>query len=406
MSDAPRNPPHRAEHIGSLLRPDELVKHRYAVADGSKTAESLVPVEQKAIKDVVDLQRDCGIKTLTNGEYSRHQFWGTFFEKGLNGMTEVNLQPGGYDTSIFRQYAPDVKSFLHAKTIPNSVTVATGKISHTGKSTFLPELEYMKTLVPKEEWKDIKLTTTSPSWYHFRYGPNKAYAKGVYNNDEGYFDDVAKAYQTELKILYDAGLRNVQVDDPNLAYFCSEAMLEGWKNDPENFQTSDEQFDAYIRFYNKCFQRPADMHLGIHLCRGNYVGSRHFSEGAYDAIATKLFNDLNVSTYYLEYDTPRAGGFEPLKHLPLNKNVVLGVVTSKFAELETKEEMIERVYAAATFVQEGSKCTREEALNRLSVSPQCGFASHAEGNSLGYEDMRAKLKLVRTVADEIWPGEP
>lgn len=148
------------------------------------------------------------------------------------------------------------------------------------------------------------------------------------------------------------------------------------------------------------------MHLGIHLCRGNYVGSRHFSEGAYDAIATKLFNDLNVSTYYLEYDTPRAGGFEPLKHLPLNKNVVLGVVTSKFAELETKEEMIERVYAAATFVQEGSKCTREEALNRLSVSPQCGFASHAEGNSLGYEDMRAKLKLVRTVADEIWPGEP
>lgn len=136
------------------------------------------------------------------------------------------------------------------------------------------------------------------------------------------------------------------------------------------------------------------------------MGSRHFSEGAYDHIATKLFNNLNVSTYYLEYDTPRAGGFEPLKHLPLDKNVVLGAVTSKFPELEVKEEVIERVYAAAAFIQDGSNCTREEALNRLSVSPQCGFASHAEGNSLGYEDMRNKLKLIRAIADEIWPGEP
>lgn len=230
MAAAPRSPPHRAEHIGSLLRPEELVKHRYAVADGSKTPESLVPVQQKAIKDIVELQRECGIKTLTEGEFSRHQFWGTFFEKALNGFEEVNLQPGGYDTSIFRLYAPDISSFMHAKTIPNSVTVATGKISHSGKSTFLPEFEYLKTLVPKEEWKNIKLTLTSPSWYHFRYGPNKAYAKGVYNNDEEYFEDVAKAYQTELKILYDAGLRNGQVDDPNLACKCDSPHIDATAN--------------------------------------------------------------------------------------------------------------------------------------------------------------------------------
>src|ERR1700761_6256364 len=111
-------------------------------------------------------------------------------------------------------------------------------------------------------------------------------------------------------------------------------MLEGWKNDSENFQTADEQFDKYMQFYNACFERPADMHLGIHLCRGNYLGSRHFSEGAYDIIAKKLFRDLNVDTYYLEYDTPRAGGFEPLKFLPQNKNVILGVITSKFPKLE------------------------------------------------------------------------
>lgn len=135
------------------------------------------------------------------------------------------------------------------------------------------------------------------------------------------------------------------------------------------------------------------------------MGSRHFSEGAYDRIATKLFNDLNVSTYYLEYDTPRAGGFEPLKDLPREKNVVLGVVTSKFPELEGKGEMVERVYKAADFVAQGNGCSREEALERLSVSPQCGFASHAEGNELSYEDMRRKLQLVRSVADAIWPGQ-
>jgi methionine synthase II (cobalamin-independent) len=201
-------------------------------------------------------------------------------------------------------------------------------------------------------------------------------------------------------------LRNVQVDCPNLAYYTSEAMLEGWKNDPENFQTADEQFAAYIRFYNACFVRPADMHLGIHLCRGNYIGSRHFSEGAYDRIAKQLFKDLNVDTFYLEYDTPRAGGFEPLKFLPLEKNCVLGVVTSKFPQLENIDEMVQRVYKAADFVAEGSGQTREEALQRLSVSPQCGFASHAEGNALGYEDMREKLKLVRKIADTVWSEQP
>ena len=161
-----------------------------------------------------------------------------------------------------------------------------------------------------------------------------------------------------------------------------------------------------MRFYNKCFERPADFHLGIHLCRGNYVGSKHFSEGAYDAIAKTMFEDLNVSTFYLEYDTSRAGGFEPLKFLPKDKNVVLGVVTSKFPELEKKEDMIARVHLAADYVAEGSGCSREEALERLSVSPQCGFASHAEGNSLGYEDMRKKLQLVRAIADDVWKGQP
>ena len=151
MKTSPRNPPFRAEHIGSLLRPDELVQHRYAVANGTATPESLVPIEQQAIRGVVKLQQECGIHGVTNGEYSRHFFWGTFFET-LNGMDEINLKPGGYDQSIFRAYAPDVKSFMHEKTIPNAVTVATGKISHTGRSSFLPEFEFMKTIVRQDQW--------------------------------------------------------------------------------------------------------------------------------------------------------------------------------------------------------------------------------------------------------------
>jgi len=136
------------------------------------------------------------------------------------------------------------------------------------------------------------------------------------------------------------------------------------------------------------------------------MGSRHFAEGAYDSIAKKLFQNLNVNTYYLEYDTPRSGGFEPLKFLPKNKNVILGVVTSKFPELENQQEMVDRVLRAADFVAEGSGVTREEALNQLGVSPQCGFASHAEGNCLSQEDMKNKLKLVRAIANQVWPGQP
>lgn len=183
-------------------------------------------------------------------------------------------------------------------------------------------------------------------------------------------------------------------------------MLSGWNADGANNLTAAQQFTRYITFYNACFSRPSDFHLGIHLCRGNYVGSKHFSSGAYDSIATELFLTLNVSTYYLEYDTPRAGGFEPLKALPKDKSVVLGVVTSKFPELEGKAEMVERVYAAADFVAQGGGETRAQALERLSVSPQCGFASHEDGNLLSYDDMVAKLKLVRGIADDIWPGEP
>ena len=183
-------------------------------------------------------------------------------------------------------------------------------------------------------------------------------------------------------------------------------MLAGWEKDSSNAMTAEQMLDAYISLYNDCIsKRPVDMHVGVHICRGNFVNSRHFSEGGYDRVAKKIFEDLNVDTYYLEYDTSRAGGFEPLKSLPKNKNVILGVITSKFPELESIDYMKKRVYEAAKFVAEGSNESEKEALQRLGVSPQCGFASHSSGNAVKHDDMVNKLALVRKLADSIWPGE-
>lgn len=306
-----------------------------------------------------------------------------------------------------------------------------GKIKHVG-STYVDQWNYLKEHIPPEYVKEAKLTLPAPEWYHLRYQTGRAYPKDVYANDQEYFSDIAKAYHAELKILYDAGCRNVTIDDPNLACksnprscspylppfvflvtnwlliafpdFCSEKMLQGFKDAGED---SEALLDSYIKLYNDCLStRPDDLHVGLHLCRGNFAYSRHFSEGGYDRIARKLFNGIDVDTYFLEYDTERAGGFEPLAALPPHKNVVLGVITSKFPELEDLGRMRERVLQAADFVARGAGQTREQALRRIGVSPQCGFASHHLGNSVTKEDMVNKLKLVRKLADSIWPGEP
>ena len=396
-----RNPPFRAEHLGSLLRTDELLDVRHANETGKAKRADLQAVEDKDIKDIVKTQLDLGFHAITDGEYRRHMFWGSFWP-GLEGMQEV-AQP---EPDIFRMYIPDIAAFTEEGYKPGETVICVGKIKHVG-STYIDQFEYLKAQVPESMHKDLKLTLAAPNWYHLRYKEGKAYPKSVYKNDDEYFADVAKAYQAELKALYEHGCRNVQFDDPNLAYFVSEKMLAGWKEDPQNTYSADELLEKYIALYNSCVgQAPADMHIGVHLCRGNFVKSRHFSEGGYDRIATKLFQELNVHTYYLEYDTPRAGGFEPLEHLPKNKNVILGVITSKFPKMEDKGEMEGRVRQAAKFMAKGTGESEEEALKRAGVSPQCGFASHSSGNALGREDMVNKLKLVRQLADKVWPGEP
>ncbi|KAE8355193.1 hypothetical protein BDV28DRAFT_163409 [Aspergillus coremiiformis] len=394
------NPPFRAEHLGSLLRTNELLRTKTAFEQGQVPQTDLVAVEDKDIKEIAETQKKIGYAAISDGEYRRHMFWGSFFP-GLDGFDEVK----DIDADVFRPYAPDVAAFLEAGNKPGESVICTGKIKHVG-STYVDDFKYLASVVPPEEVKNLKITLAAPNWYHLRYKEGKAYPKDVYASDDEYFGDIAKAYQEELRILYDAGCRNVQFDDPNLAYFCSEKMLAGWKADPLNVISADETFEKYIKQYNDLLsKRPADFHVGVHICRGNFVGSRHFSEGGYDRIATKLFRELNVDTYYLEYDTPRAGGFEPLKELPKHKNVILGVVTSKFAQLEDKEEMKKRIYDAAKIIAEGNHISVEEALKQVGVSPQCGFASHREGNAIDWDGMIAKLKLVREIANDIWPNE-
>ncbi|KAJ6018915.1 hypothetical protein N7522_000982 [Penicillium canescens] len=395
-----QRPPFRAEHLGSLLRPHELLDTKLAFEAGKIPESQLTAVEDKEVKDIVATQKKLGYAAISDGEYRRHMFWGTFFP-GLDGFEEVN----NVDVDDFRPYAPDIAAFLEAGHKPGESVICTGKIKHVG-STYVDQFKYLASQVPAEEVGNLKITLAAPNWYHLRYREGKAYPKSVYTNDEDYFGDIAKAYQAELKILYDAGCRNVQFDDPNLAYFCSEKFLNGFKEDPLNVYTADDMFEKYIKQYNDCFVNlPADMHVGVHLCRGNFVGSRHFSEGGYDRIAIKLFQELNVHTYYLEYDTPAPAASRPLKFLPTHKNVILGVVTSKFATLEDKEEMKTRVIDAAKFIAEGNNISLDAALNQVGVSPQCGFASHREGNAIDWDGMINKLKLVRDIANDIWPNQ-
>ncbi|GAA6017841.1 hypothetical protein JCM11491_004641 [Sporobolomyces phaffii] len=387
-------PPFRCDHIGSLKRPLDLLAKRAEFDEGKVTREELRQVEDVAIKAEVERQRRAGIKSFTDGEFRRHMFWDGF-HNNLDGMTVIPNPP----RDIFKMYVPDIKAFFDSPAAkPGDTMVCSGKLVRN-KPMYRPEFEYMKSIVKPDEVKNIKLTLAAPEWYHLRHGEH-ARNHSVYPDEAEYFADLAKAYREELADLYEAGCRNVQFDDPLLAYFCSEAMLEGMKAEGTE---SEPILDAYIKLYNDCVRDvPDDMITGIHLCRGNFKDGHHFSEGGYDRIAVKLFNELNVNTYYLEYDTERAGGFEPLAHLPKNKSAVLGLVTSKFPQLEKEEDLIKRINQAADYMAKGTGESREEALNRLCLSPQCGFASHSEGNAVSFDDVISKLSLCHETAKKVW----
>jgi 5-methyltetrahydropteroyltriglutamate--homocysteine methyltransferase len=363
-------PPFRADHVGSFLRPKELLDARERQRKGEISKADLRAVEDRAIRDVVRFQEDLGLQGITDGEFRRTYFHIDFLEQ-LDGVeTSGGIQVKFHSASGDVDFAPPVLK-------------VTGKVRHA-RPIQLADFEFLKSAAKRMP----KVTIPSPTMLHFR-GGRGAISKEAYPDLEAFFDDVAAAYRDELAQLGAAGCRYVQLDDTNLAYLCDPKLREGAKargDDP------DELPKRYARLINGAIKgRPAGMQVCVHLCRGNFK-SAWVAEGGYEPVAESLFNDLQVDGYFLEYDDARSGDFGPLRFVPKGKIVVLGLVTTKSAELETKGELKRRIDEAAKYMP----------LDQLCLSPQCGFSSTVHGNEIMREVQANKMRLVIDTAREVW----
>ncbi|HZD90824.1 MAG TPA: 5-methyltetrahydropteroyltriglutamate--homocysteine S-methyltransferase, partial [Pseudolabrys sp.] len=341
-------PPFRADHVGSLLRPAALKKAREQHAKGEIDAAALKAVEDDAIKAVVRKQKGVGLELATDGEF-RRSWWHFDFYGGLDGVEIYELDHG--------------IQFQGVQTKPRSIRV-TGKIGFSDHYM----LEHFKFLKAHTKVTP-KMCIPAPSTFHFRLEPN-AVSKDAYANRDAIFDDLAVAYQNAIKAFYAAGCRYLQFDDTAWAYLCSEAELQKARDrglDVDHLQ------ETYAKCINKALEaKPADMVVTTHVCRGNFR-STFISSGGYEPVGESLLANCNYDGYFLEYDSDRAGGFEPLRFLPKgNKIVVLGLITTKQGRLENRDDVKKRIEEATKFV----------ALDQLCLSPQCGFASTEEGNVL------------------------
>ncbi|KAI0200899.1 hypothetical protein F4808DRAFT_427102 [Astrocystis sublimbata] len=397
-------PPFRHDHIGSLLRPTKLLEARASLSSASEMyslaiPESVKTAEREAVRKVVQVQLQEGIRPITDGEFARHIYYGGFFEK----LVGFEARPTLPIPDAFRTDFPTTTKLAQMGATTRAAVVCTGKIGYA-ESPYLAEWLSLRENLPQDLWGAAKLTVPAPTYQHIQLKPWTAFtAESGYASDEEYLDDIAKCYAAELKTLYDAGLRNIQVDDPHLTYFASSAFLNGCKKDGTD---TDALLDLYTRTHNKLLAgKPEGLRMGMHLCRGNMSGSVNWVEGSYEVIARKLFNETDYDTYYLEFDDmDRAGGFEPLRFLPRGKNVVLGLVSTKRAELEDAQTMKERVHMAAKVIADAQGVDINEALDCLAVSPQCGFSSSSLAGGKGMNEviMWQKLRLVKEIAGEIW----
>ncbi len=364
-------PPFRADHVGSFLRPKSVLDARDAFAAGTLDKAGLRAFEDAAIRDVVKWQESLGLKAITDGEY-RRKFFHTDFLLQLDGIEEQ----GGMEVQFQNAVGKEVH-FAPPK------MVVTGKIKHA-KPIQRADYEYLASVVSQTP----KVTIPSPTMLHFRAG-REGISEAVYPDMLEFFADVASAYQEEVADLAAAGLRYLQLDDTNLAYLCDDKQRENAKKrglDPDDLPRH------YAKMINDAIATaPDDMVTAVHLCRGNFRSS-WAAEGGYEPVAEIMFNELNIDSFFLEYDDARSGDFAPLRFLPKGKIVVLGLVTTKLGELETKDEIRRRIDEAAKFAP----------LDQLALSPQCGFASTVHGNDIQVEQQAAKMRLVLEVAEEVW----
>jgi 5-methyltetrahydropteroyltriglutamate--homocysteine methyltransferase len=364
------NPPFRADHVGSLLRPQRLKDARERFQRNEITKDELRAVEDDAIREVVKKQESIGLQSITDGEFRRAFFHLDFLQR---------LQGVAISGGIAARFHTRDGEIDFA---PPRVTV-TGKLRHV-QDIQTADFQFLQSVATRTP----KVTIPSPTMVHFR-GGRKGIDITAYPDLDEFFEDLAQAYRDEVASLYNAGCRYIQFDDTNLAYLCDPQLRAQAKergDDPNDLP------HAYAALINSVIDvRPADLTVAIHLCRGN-MQSAWVAEGGYEPVADALFNELHVDAYFLEYDDARSGTFEPLRFVPNGKVIVLGLLTTKAAALESVADITRRIDEAARYVP----------LERLCLSPQCGFASTVAGNQITEADQWAKLERILEVTRQVW----
>ena len=362
-------PPFHADQVGSLLRSAALKDARARRAAGEITAEQLKAIEDREIETLIKKQESVGLKSITDGE-NRRKSWQTDFVSALPGIAAV---PGQRKVAFQGGVQPQ-QTLIRVK-------------DKLGGFDGHPMIEHFKFLAAHTR-ETPKMTIPSPSALHFRDGRD-AVPASVYPDMEDFYRDLGQTYRKVVRAFADAGCRYLQLDEVNLAYLCDPSLRQHVKARGDDPDTLPHTYAAMINA--AIADIPSDMTISMHLCRGNFR-SNFVATGGYEPVAEILFNEIAIDAYFMEYDSERAGGFEPLRFVPKGKQVVLGLVTSKTGTLESKDEIKRRIDEAAKFVP----------IDQLCLSPQCGFASSEEGNVLAEEEQWAKLRMVVEIADEVW----
>lgn len=361
-------PPFRAEHIGSLLRPESLRKAFRDFSAGRIDAGAFRAEQDRSIREVVALQENLGFQAVSDGEFRRVSYWAHFVE----ATAGLEVERSRFD---FRGEDGKTTHFLAPK--------IAGKVRRE-RAISGEEFDFLKAVAGVTP----KITMPSPPTMHFWARPGQAKAAG-YPDDDAYLADLAKVFREEIADLCRRGATYLQLDEVPLAMLCDDTLRARVKADGDDPQ---RLVQRYVDLFNECLAgKPDSLTVGLHLCRGNFKG-QWLSEGGYQAVAEKMFNEIDVDAFFLEYDTPRAGDFAPLAAVPETKSVVLGLVSTKTAELEDVDALVRRVEEAGRYID----------LDRLAVSPQCGFASTVAGNPVTLDTEKAKLGLVQEVARRVW----
>ena len=369
-------PPFRADHVGSLLRPPELLSAREQRQNGELSAEALRDIEDRSIRTAAKLQEEIGLQGITDGEY-RRTIWHADFLRQIEG---VSVQEGaGPDAGVARRFQSGGQEIARSPT--RFYTTARLKRSRGFETDNFKFLVSVTARTPK-------LCIPSPTILHMR-GGRAAIDQQTYPDMGKFYADLARVYREEIHALADLGCTYLQLDDPNMAYLCDEKMRENVRHIGED---PDQLPHTYARLINECIKdRPANMTVCMHICRGNFR-SAWAAEGGYDPVAEILFNEFKLDGFFLEYDSPRAGSFAPLRFVPKDKKIVLGLVTTKSGEMESADDLKRRIDEASRYVP----------LEQLALSPQCGFSSTVLGNNITVDAEIAKLSLVVRVAREAW----